>query len=185
MYHKGSRWLITVLFMMSVSFALWFQATLAQARAKGAFDQGLKAARTGQLDRAIKLWTKTLKKKPKCYAAYINRGTALMQSGHIMKGINDWHKAKKVEPVFAYGLCPADYIPEASSHRKLLGFAKSTELDPNYVPSVMMTGIAYSELGHKKLAANLFRMCVDLTKNPMMKSRFDHWKTALEENFDD
>ena len=177
--------LIKIIFLVIITSSALLSSTSVYARPTNAFEQGLKAARSGQLDRAIKFWSKTIRKRPRCYAAYINRGTAHMQNGQIIKCINDWYRAKKVEPLFAFGVCPADYIPEPSSRPRLLGYAKSTELDPNHITSVVMTGIAYAELGYKKLAAELFRKCVDLTKNPMMKNNFDHWKTILEENFDD
>jgi tetratricopeptide (TPR) repeat protein len=156
----------------------------AQARSRSDFRLGLKAARAGQLDAAVKLWSKTIKRNPRLYAAYVNRGTAYMQLGAVVDGIKDWHKALKIAPVFAYGLCPGDFIPNDTRRGPLVGYVKSTELDPDYIPSVMMIGIAYSELGYAKIAADLYRRSVDLTKNPMMKNLFDHWKSELEKRLD-
>ncbi len=150
------------------------------AGASPTFDQGLKAARSGELGRAIDLWTKTIKRRPACYAAYINRGTAYMLRGDVMKAIADWHRARRYAPVFAFGVYPGDFIDQARSEFTLLNYVKATEIDPDHIPSVSMTGITYTELGKGKKAAELYRMCIDLTRNPMLKSRLEHWISGIE-----
>ncbi|MGO9570156.1 MAG: tetratricopeptide repeat protein, partial [Desulfomonilaceae bacterium] len=143
-------------------------------------EQGLTAARSGQLDRAVRLWSRAIRKNPKSYAAYINRGSAYIRSGHILSGILDWHKAREFSPAFAYASYGGDFIGEASGDPAMLNYAMSTELDPDFVPSVVMAGITYLDLGRSDKALELYRNSIDLTKNPLFKSFLDYWITSIE-----
>jgi tetratricopeptide (TPR) repeat protein len=143
-------------------------------------EQGLIAARSGQLDRAVRLWSKAIKKNPKSYSAYINRGSALIRSGYVLRGIRDWHKAREYSPAFAYASYAGSFIGEASGDPAMLNYAMSTELDPDHVPSVIMTGIAYLDIGRSDKALELYRNSIDLTKNPLLKSFLDYWITSIE-----
>lgn len=143
-------------------------------------EQGLIAARSGQLDRAVRLWSKAIRKNPKSYAAYINRGSAYIRSGHVLRGILDWHKAREYSPAFAYASYAGSFIGEASGDPAMLNYAMSTELDPDHVPSVIMTGIAYLDIGRSDKALELYRNSIDLTKNPLLKSFLDYWITSIE-----
>lgn len=143
-------------------------------------EQGLTAARSGQLDRAVRLWSKAIKKNPKSYAAYINRGSAYFRSGYVLRGILDWHKAREFSPAFAYAVYGADFIGEASGDPAMLNYAMSTELDPDHAPSVVMTGITYLDVGRTDKALELYRNSIDLTKNPLFKSFLDYWIASIE-----
>jgi len=92
----------------------------------------------------------------------------------------DWHQARKLSPLFAYGVYSRDYIAQASGDTAMLNYASPLELDPEHIPSVTMIGIAYLELGKKAKAAELFRKSIDLTKNPLLKTHLDHWAEAAE-----
>jgi tetratricopeptide (TPR) repeat protein len=150
-----------------------------KTEAADTFQLGVKAARAGQLDRAIKLWTREIRMDPKSYAAYVNRGNAYLQSGHVLKGIEDWHEARKHAPIFAFGLYISDYIERASRNRRMLNYAKPLELDPDYVASIAMMGIAYLDLGRDRLAVKLYRKSIDLTRNPMLKNHLHHWVESI------
>jgi tetratricopeptide (TPR) repeat protein len=143
-------------------------------------EQGLIAARSGQLDRAVRLWSKAIRKNPKSYSAYINRGSAYIRSGYVLRGILDWHRAREFSPAFAYASYAGSFIGEASGDPAMLNYAMSTELDPDHVPSVIMTGIAYLDIGRRDKALELYRKSIDLTKNPLLKSFLDHWIAAIE-----
>jgi tetratricopeptide (TPR) repeat protein len=152
----------------------------ADSTASEDLEQGLIAARSGQLDRAVRLWSKAIRKHPKSYAAYINRGSAYIRSGHVLRGILDWHKAREYSPAFAYASYGGDFIGEASGNPAMLNYAMSTELDPDYVASVIMTGIMYLDVGRTDKALELYRNSIDLTKNPLFKSFLDYWITSIE-----
>jgi tetratricopeptide (TPR) repeat protein len=143
-------------------------------------EQGLIAARSGQFDRAVRSWSKAIRKNPKSYAAYINRGSAYIRSGHVFRGILDWHKAREFSPAFAYASYGGPFIAEASGEPAMLNYAMSTELDPDFVPSVMMTGITYLDVGRTDKALELYRKSIDLTKNPLFKSFLDYWIASIE-----
>ncbi len=152
----------------------------ADSTASEDFDQGLIAARSGQLDRAVRSWSRAIRRNPKSYAAYINRGSAYILSGHVLRGILDWHKAREFSPAFAYASYGVHFIGEASGDPAMLNYAMSTELDPDYVPSVVMTGITYLDLGRTDKALELYRNSIDLTKNPLFKSFLDYWIASIE-----
>jgi Tfp pilus assembly protein PilF len=151
------------------------------AEASDSFKDGVTAAREGQLSRAVELWTVTLRADPKCYAAYVNRGTAYIKSGHVMHGIRDWHAAGKYAPLFAYAYCSDDFIDQAVASRAELNYAKSLELDPDHVTSVTMMGVAYLDLGKTDMTVELYRKAIDLTKNPLLKNHLFYWIKSIEE----
>jgi tetratricopeptide (TPR) repeat protein len=144
------------------------------------FDLGLEAAYAGDMEAAARHWTKEIRTYGGSYAAYANRGTALLRSGHVLQGIRDWYRAKPLAPNFAYGLCSGDFIRQAPRNRRNLNFVRPLELDPEYVASVSMMGITFLDLGMKKHALELYRKSLELTRNPMLKSRFDHWIKSIE-----
>lgn len=143
------------------------------------FEKGLVAARSGQIDLAIKLWTKMISRHPKSYAAHVNRGQAYIYAGKVLNGVTDWHKAKELAPAFAYGLYTGDFILE-DSENSLLSFAAPLELDPAYLPSVFMTAATYLDVGRTDKAVELYRKSIDLTTNPLLKSYLDHWASSIE-----
>lgn len=142
--------------------------------------QGIEAARNGRLDVATELWSRTIRKDPKCYAAWVNRGSAYIRRGYVYRAIMDWHKAIQLSPIFAYGVHTGDFIRHASAGKPILNYAVAIELDPEHFPSVAMTGATLQDLGLTKMAVELFRKSVDLTKNPLLKSHLDYWANSLE-----
>jgi tetratricopeptide (TPR) repeat protein len=143
------------------------------------FELGLEAARAGQCDKAIELWTKVIRRNPRSYSALVNRGSAFRQSGYIVRAISDWHEARKWSPLFTFGVYSRDYIAQASGDPSMLNFASPLELDPDHVASVLMTGTLLTEVGHSAKAEELYRKSMDLTRNPMLKTYFDHLAESL------
>lgn len=143
-------------------------------------DRGLRALRGGRVEAAISLWTKAIQKNPKSYAAHVNRGSAYLLSGYVLRGIRDWYEAESLCPLFAYAVFDGEFIPEASHNAAMLNYAASLELDPDHVASVLMMGVAYLDFGLPERAAELYRKSIDLTKNPLLKSQFDHWLGTVE-----
>jgi len=72
------------------------------------------------------------------------------------------------------------FIEQAGGDKRILNFAKSLELDPDYVASVSMTGAMLLDLGRTEDALELFRCAMELTRNPLLKNHFDHWIKSLE-----
>jgi len=151
-----------------------------KCRAASDMNDGVRAVLAGQWERAIEFWTKTIEKDPKSYVAHVNRGSAYMRSGHVLKAISDWHKARELSPAFAYAVFTGDFIIQNTSDSPLLNYAVSLELEPDHIPSVIMAGSTYQDLGQTEKAAALYRKSIDLTKNPLLKSFFDHWTTTME-----
>jgi tetratricopeptide (TPR) repeat protein len=153
--------------------------TSATAESLSRMEQGIFEARSGRLDAAIDLWTRAIRRNSKSYAAHVNRGTAYMRSGHVLKAVIDWHRAKELSPVFAYSLYCADYIFEASENPSMLNFAVTVELEPDHVASVSMLGSTLLDLGQNARAAELFRKSVDLTTNELLKARLEYWADSI------
>jgi tetratricopeptide (TPR) repeat protein len=143
-------------------------------------EKGIAEARSGRFDSAIKIWTKVIKKRPRCYAAHVDRGAAYMRTGHILRGVMDWNRARYLSPMYAYGVYFSDFITEASRNKDVLNFAASLELEPDHVASVLMMGATFLDVGRKDKAAQLFRNSVDLTKNPLLKNDFEYWAASIE-----
>jgi len=167
-------------FTLIVSLAWGFLLLPATVPADETLSQGIVAACSGQLDKAVKLWTRIINKQPRSYAAYVNRGTAFMMSGHVRRGIEDWHLAWKYSTIFAYGYYSPDFINEAPENQRMLTYAKSLELDPDHFVSVAVVGGTYQDVGRPKIAAELFRKSIDLTKNPMLKNQLHYWIKSIE-----
>ena len=143
-------------------------------------EKGIAEARSGRLDAAIMIWSKVIEKRPKCYAAHVNRGSAYMLAGHVFRGVMDWNRARSLSPMYAYGVYFSDYITEAPKNKDVLNFAASLELEPDHVASVLMMGATFLDVGRKDKAAQLFRNSVDLTKNPILKNDFEYWAASIE-----
>lgn len=155
-------------------------ASPAIGHASELFQEALYHANEGRLDQAIDLWTRFIRRHPKSYAAYANRGTAYLWTGHVYKGIMDWDRARELSPLFAYAVYNARFIPEAEHNSTMLNYTISLELEPDYYPSVHMTASLLLDLGRPDKAANMFRKSIDLTKNPLLKSHLEHWADALD-----
>jgi tetratricopeptide (TPR) repeat protein len=178
-YRSLGRWIAIIV------FALMCTTTLSSAgRASELFQEALYHANQGRLDSAIELWTRFLQHHPTSYAAYANRGTAYLWTGHVYKGIADWHKARDLQPLFAYAFYNARFIPEVERNSTMLNYAIPLELEPDHYPSVHMTGSLLLDVGRTDQAAALFRKSLDLTKNPLLKSNLEHWATSLESKSD-
>ena len=143
-------------------------------------EKGIAEARSGRLDAAIKIWTNVIRKRPKCYAAHVDRGAAYMRSGYILRGVMDWNRARSLSPMYAYGMYFSEFITEAPKNKDVLNFAASLELEPDHVASVFMMGATFLDLGRKDKAAQLFRNSVDLTKNPLLKNHLEYWAASIE-----
>jgi tetratricopeptide (TPR) repeat protein len=166
--------------ILSVTVALGGFCVPTDVPAAGEFEQGLKAARGGDLARAIQMWTAVIKRNPKSYAAHVNRGSACLRSGYVFQGIADWHKARDLSPVFAYSVYTGDLLVQASGNTAMLNYAAPLELEPEYVASIIMIGALYMDLGRTAMAAELFRKSMDLTKNPLLKTHLNYWANEIE-----
>lgn len=153
------------------------------AHSVGSRDSGPTRVDKPNIERAIESWTRVIRRNPRSYEAYVNRGSAQFLRGYVLGGIVDWHYANELAPVFAYAFYTGDFITQAAGRGRLLHYALSTELDPDRIASVVMAGAMYLDLGQKEKAAELFRKSADLTKNPLLKSELEYWVHLIESHF--
>jgi tetratricopeptide (TPR) repeat protein len=160
---------------------LFGEARFSAALARSSFQEGLSAAGAGRLDRAIEFWSVSLRRNPKGYAARVNRGSAYLLTGHVLKGIEDWYRARKYSPIFAYGVYSPYFIDRVRRNGRVLNFALPLELDPDHLGSVLMMGSAYLDFGKDETAVRLFKKSIELTRNPMLKNHLQHWIKTIQE----
>jgi len=142
--------------------------------------EGITSTQAGKTDRAIESWTRAIRKNPRSYEAHLNRGSAYLMSGHVFRGIMDWHRASELSPAFAYAVYTGDFVGQSSGRGRLLNYVVSIELDPDRIVSVLMMGMMYLDLGQSEKVAELYRKSANLTKNPLLKSELDYWANMLE-----
>lgn len=138
------------------------------------------AVHSGNLQTAISYWSKYIKQHPDSYEALVNRGLAYFISGAVLKGVSDWHEARRFTPPFAYAYNSVTFLRRSPADGKLLGYVVSLELDPDFTASIIMVGSLYQEIGKARLASELFMKSKELTKNPLLKSQFEHWVKLLD-----
>lgn len=160
--------------------ALFLAVFSTHVRPTNHFEKGIFEARDGDLERAIDSWSSAIKKNPRDYGAYVNRGSAHMQMGYVLKGVRDWNKAVNLSPPFAYAVFTGDAVRNSFRAGSLLGFVVSLEIDPDYVASVVMMATNYIDLGQTDLAKELYSKSVDLTRNPLLKSHLESWSKSLD-----
>ncbi|MGB9618502.1 MAG: hypothetical protein ACP5M0_11800 [Desulfomonilaceae bacterium] len=153
-----------------------------EALAHDPFSEGVAAAHRGEFERAAALFTKAIQREPSFYAAYANRGSVLIKSGHILQGILDWHRARELSPPFAYAVFTGYLLQHSSAKNALLNYVLPTELDPDFLASITMAGAAYQDFGRPESAVLLFKKSIDLTRNPLWKSYFEYWAKSLEKS---
>lgn len=144
------------------------------------FEMGMKAAHQGDLEKATELWSKVIDNDPNSYAARVNRGVANIRRGFVIKGIDDWRRAIDLAPVFAFQTDCGEYL-QGFKGKGNVDFVRSLEIDPDHVASVVMTGALCLDLGKQEEAKNLFIKSIELTKNPLLKNRLDHWAKSLSD----
>jgi tetratricopeptide (TPR) repeat protein len=165
------------LMLLALVLGVWLPCLV---NASQEFREGLDAAKAGRLEVAIEKWSKALERNPQSYPARANRGAAYMLTGHVSKAVDDWHEARKLAPLFAYSVYGGLFIPEVSRNAGMLNYAMSIELEPDYFPSVCMTGSMYLDFGQTQKASELFRKSIDLTRNPLLKTYLEYWAESLE-----
>ncbi|MFH0824496.1 MAG: hypothetical protein V2B18_17210 [Pseudomonadota bacterium] len=172
----GTRFIV-VLYAFACSV---FCSPLGAAAGDTEFQQAVKQAREGHLDRSIRLWSRCIQKDPKSYPALVNRGTAYLMTGYVSRGLRDWSEANRMSPLFAFAVYNEAFIDRAARKDGMISFVKPLEIDPDYIASIVMTGSTYLDLGREGEAAELFRLSIDLTRNPLLKNTLEHWAGTLD-----
>jgi tetratricopeptide (TPR) repeat protein len=143
------------------------------------FEMATAAISEGRLEQAVKLLDSYIRKNPKSYAAYVNRGSALFYMGYVFRGVNDWHKAKNLAPLFAYGVYTGEIVWQSYPRGNFLDYVASIELYPDHVATVNMLGATYLDFGMNEKALDLFKKSSELTANPLFKTDLEWWSYTL------
>lgn len=163
---------------MSVAVTL-APATVTAAPASE-FDLATGELRDGRLEQAVRLLDSFILKNPKSYPAHINRGSALFYMGFVYRGITDWHKARDLAPLFAFGVFTGEIVWLSEPRGPYLDFVASIELYPDHVASIGMMGATYMDLRLTEKALDLYRKSADLTSNPLFKADLEWWSYTLK-----
>ncbi len=143
------------------------------------FEMASNAIREGRLDNAIKLLDSYIARNPRSYAAHINRGSALFYSGYVFRAVSDWHKAKNLAPLFAYGVFTGEIVWQSAPRGRYLDYVASIELYPDHVATVNMLGVTFLDFGMTDKALELYRKSSELTSNPLFKTDLEWWVYTL------
>ena len=144
------------------------------------FDMATAELRQGGLEEAVRLLDSFIVKNPKSYAAHVNRGSALFYLGYVYRGVLDWHKARDLAPLFAFGVFTGEIVWQSEPRGPYLDFVASIELYPDHVATVGMIGATYLDLGLTEKALNFYRKSADLTSNPLFKADLEWWSYTLK-----
>lgn len=179
MYRTCKAMIKLTIIVCLVVVAPFFQAKAAEAISASDFDLASAAIRDGRLEHAIKLLDSYIIKNPKSYPAHINRGSALFYSGYVSRAVDDWHKAKNLAPLFAFGVFTGEIVWQSAPRGNYLDYVASIELYPDHVATINMLGATYLDFGLNKKALDLFRKSAELTANPLFKTDLEWWSYTL------
>ncbi len=166
--------------MICLFFAMFIMFAVKSAAATSEFDMASDRIKEGRLEDAVRLLDSFLVKKPKSYAAHINRGSALFYQGYVYRGVVDWHKARDLAPLFALGSFTGEIVWFDEPRGPYLNYVASIEMYPDHAATVNMLGATYLDLGLVEKALDLYRKSADLTSNPLFKADLEWWSYTLK-----
>ena len=123
----------------------------ASAERMNFFNTGVNFHQRGNLDEAIKWYTKAIegftkaKLNPKHAEAYYNRGNAYVEKGNLDKAIEDYTEAMKINPQFAaaYYNKGMAYFKQERYDEAIEDYTKAIEIDPKHMDAYINRGNAY------------------------------------------
>ena len=113
------------------------------------FNAGVQAQASGEVDEAIKCWTKVLDLDPNLAAAYSNRGDSYNSKGQFELAIADCTRAIKINPNYgdAYNNRGIAHTNMRRLDLALADFTRAIELDPKRAAAYNNRGAAYIHKG--------------------------------------
>jgi tetratricopeptide (TPR) repeat protein len=111
-------------------FGFCIQATAAEKEYEKLYKQGVAANKKGDLDEAIRCYSRAISLKSDSYALYFVRGRAYRQKDQYDKAVSDFTRAIALKPGYAeaYNHRGVTYIGKGDKQKALADFRKACEL---------------------------------------------------------
>lgn len=111
-------------------FGICIQATAAEKEYEKLYKQGVAANKKGDLDEAIRFYSKAISMKNDSSALYYVRGRAYCQNGEYDKAVGDLTRAVTLKPGYAeaFNHRGVTYIGKGEKQKALADFRKACEL---------------------------------------------------------
>jgi tetratricopeptide (TPR) repeat protein len=111
-------------------FGICIQATAAEKEYEKLYKKGVAANKKGDLDEAIRCYSRAISLKSDSYALYFVRGRAYRQKDQYDKAVSDLTRAITLKPGFAeaYNHRGVTYIGKGDKQKALADFRKACEL---------------------------------------------------------
>ena len=111
-------------------FGICHQATAAEKEYEKLYKQGVAANKKGDLDEAIRCYSRAISLKSDSYALYYVRGRAYRQKDQYDKAVSDLTRAITLKPGYAeaYNHRGVTFIGKGDKQKALADFRKACEL---------------------------------------------------------
>jgi len=131
--------------------SLW-TARSAESEAGKAFNQGVTNFITGQIDEAIRHYSRAIAQNPGMHEAYFNRAAAYLQKGETAKAIADYRAVTNLAPslpssAFAHYNLGTFSRNEGNLPDAIQNFQESCRLNPEHAESHFYLAVALGESG--------------------------------------
>jgi tetratricopeptide (TPR) repeat protein len=122
--------LVRVVICISLVFSIYTRAMAAEKECEYFYKQGVTANKKGDLDEAIRCYSKAIALKSDSPTGFYVRGRAYSQKGEYDKAIADFSKAVALKPNYAeaYNHRGVNYIGKGETQKALADFNKACQL---------------------------------------------------------
>ena len=135
--------------------------------AKEYYEKGLEKAQAGELDEAIKLFSKSIELQPEDYYSWFNRGIAKNMQGQNEDALLDFDQTLKLAPNYKKG-----YLNRGIAKKRLTDYegalcdySYAIKLDSSYTDAYYNRGLVYEMLSKKDSA------CIDFNRAKELGSK--------------
>jgi tetratricopeptide (TPR) repeat protein len=129
---------------------------------------GLAASRRGDLDEAMRLYTKAIDSgelsDESIVVIYTNRGNISLRKGDYKRAIKDYSKAIKLNPLYvrAYNNRSWAWVNRGRYDEALADCGMAIDLNPQYLPAYINCGVAWERTGEYDRAIANYNKAIEL-----------------------
>ena len=143
------------------------EASEKELRAESMFQHGNILMMLGQLDSAIRAYSRAIDLNPRVASFYNNRGITYERKGEFGFAIQDFDKAIGLDPKLAeaYNNRGTTYCNKGEYDRAIKDYTKAIELNPNYFTAYNNRGNAYDKKDKVDRAIKNYNTAIELNPN--------------------
>jgi tetratricopeptide (TPR) repeat protein len=158
---------------------------------------GLTASRRGDLDEAIRLYTKAIDSgelsDENVVVIYTNRGNIFLRKGDYKRAIKDYSKAIKLNSLYvrAYNNRSWAWVNRGRYDEALADCSMAIDLNPQYLPAFINCGVAWERKGEYDRAIAHYSKAIELNpqyalsysnRGAAWKNKGDHERAMADYN---